>query len=73
MPGAFIGNHVPSGRTALFIPMWLSWIIALSAITCLIQSNTTIGSDAFYYNKKTTRDVHYKKMLSCGRVVIEDT
>jgi UDP-3-O-[3-hydroxymyristoyl] glucosamine N-acyltransferase len=31
-----------------------------------------IGSDAFYYNKKTNRDVHYKKMLSCGRVVIEN-
>ncbi|HVF97341.1 MAG TPA: hypothetical protein VM871_08480, partial [Flavisolibacter sp.] len=36
------------------------------------QSGTVIGSDAFYYNKKTTRDIHYKKMLSGGRVVIED-
>ncbi|HRO71027.1 MAG TPA: UDP-3-O-(3-hydroxymyristoyl)glucosamine N-acyltransferase, partial [Chitinophagaceae bacterium] len=24
----------------------------------------------FYYNKKTNLDIHYKKMLSCGRVVI---
>src|SRR5678809_1767985 len=30
------------------------------------------GSDAFYYNKKTNRDIHYKKMNSCGRAVIED-
>jgi UDP-3-O-[3-hydroxymyristoyl] glucosamine N-acyltransferase len=39
---------------------------------CIIQAGTIIGSDAFYYNKKTNRDVHYKKMLSCGRVVIEN-
>jgi UDP-3-O-[3-hydroxymyristoyl] glucosamine N-acyltransferase len=32
-----------------------------------------IGSDAFYYNKKTNRDIHYKKMKSCGRVVIENS
>jgi UDP-3-O-[3-hydroxymyristoyl] glucosamine N-acyltransferase len=39
----------------------------------IIQSGTVIGSDAFYYNKKTTRAIHYKKMLSGGRVVIEDS
>jgi UDP-3-O-[3-hydroxymyristoyl] glucosamine N-acyltransferase len=38
----------------------------------IIQSGTVIGSDAFYYNKKTSREVHYKKMLSGGRVVVED-
>jgi UDP-3-O-[3-hydroxymyristoyl] glucosamine N-acyltransferase len=36
----------------------------------IIQAGTVIGSDAFYYNKKTNRDVHYKKMKSCGRVLI---
>jgi UDP-3-O-[3-hydroxymyristoyl] glucosamine N-acyltransferase len=38
----------------------------------VIQAGCVIGSDAFYYNKKTNRDIHYKKMLSCGRVVIEN-
>ena len=38
----------------------------------VIQSGTVIGSDAFYYNKKTNRDIHYKRMTSCGRVVIKD-
>jgi UDP-3-O-[3-hydroxymyristoyl] glucosamine N-acyltransferase len=38
----------------------------------IIQAGTVIGSDAFYYNKKTNRDIHYKKMNSCGRVVLED-
>jgi UDP-3-O-[3-hydroxymyristoyl] glucosamine N-acyltransferase len=31
-----------------------------------------IGSDAFYYNTKKDRDVWYKKMESCGRVIVED-
>jgi UDP-3-O-[3-hydroxymyristoyl] glucosamine N-acyltransferase len=38
----------------------------------IIQASSVIGSDAFYYNKKTNRPIHYKKMISCGRVVIED-
>ncbi|MEP7253592.1 MAG: UDP-3-O-(3-hydroxymyristoyl)glucosamine N-acyltransferase, partial [Ginsengibacter sp.] len=37
-----------------------------------IHSGTVIGSDSFYMNTKKTRDVWYKKMQSCGKVVIED-
>jgi UDP-3-O-[3-hydroxymyristoyl] glucosamine N-acyltransferase len=38
----------------------------------IIQSGTVIGSDAFYYNTKKNREVWFRKMESCGRVVIED-
>jgi UDP-3-O-[3-hydroxymyristoyl] glucosamine N-acyltransferase len=38
----------------------------------IIQSGTVIGSDAFYYNTKKNREVWYKKMQSCGSVIIED-
>ena len=38
----------------------------------VIQSGTVIGSDAFYYNTKKDREVWYKRMESCGRVIIED-
>jgi UDP-3-O-[3-hydroxymyristoyl] glucosamine N-acyltransferase len=38
----------------------------------VIQSGTVIGSDAFYYNTKKDREVWYRRMESCGRVVIED-
>jgi UDP-3-O-[3-hydroxymyristoyl] glucosamine N-acyltransferase len=38
----------------------------------IIQAGTVIGSDAFYYNGKKNREVQYKKMPSCGRVVIGD-
>ena len=38
----------------------------------VVQSGTVIGSDAFYYNTKKNREVWYKKMQSCGNVIIED-
>ena len=31
-----------------------------------------IGSDAFYYNGKKDRELWYKRMESCGTVIIED-
>ena len=72
MPGAIIGNHVTIGAQCIVYPGVVIMDHCVIGDRVLIQSNTTIGSDAFYYNKKTTRDVHYKKMLSCGRVVLED-
>jgi UDP-3-O-[3-hydroxymyristoyl] glucosamine N-acyltransferase len=72
MPGAFIGNHVRIGAHCIIYPNVVILDHCVVGNHVLIQSNTTIGSDAFYYNKKTNREVHYKKMLSCGRVVLED-
>src|SRR6476646_1663898 len=71
MPGAFIGHHVTVGAHCVIYPVVVIMDHCVLGDRVRIQSNTTIGSDAFYYNKKTNRDVHYKKMLSCGRVVIE--
>ena len=31
-----------------------------------------VGSDAFYYNTKKDRETWYRKMQSCGRVIIEN-
>jgi UDP-3-O-[3-hydroxymyristoyl] glucosamine N-acyltransferase len=38
----------------------------------IVQAGSVIGSDAFYYNTKKNRDVWYKRMQSCGNVVIEN-
>lgn len=73
MPGAFIGNLVRIGANTVIYPNVVIMDHCVIGDNVIIQSNTVIGSDAFYYNKRTTRDVHYKKMLSCGRVVIEDS
>jgi UDP-3-O-[3-hydroxymyristoyl] glucosamine N-acyltransferase len=72
MPGAFIGNRVAIGRNCIIYPHVSILEDCIIGDGVVIQAGTVIGSDAFYYNKKTSRPVHYKKMTSCGRVVIGD-
>ncbi len=71
MPGAYIGNHVIIGNKCIIHPNVTILDHCIIGDDVIIQAGTVIGSDAFYYNKKTNRPVHYKKMTSCGRVVIE--
>lgn len=72
MPNSFIGNHVEIGSDCVIHPNVTILDHCLIGNNVIIQAGSVIGSDAFYYNKKTNRDIHYKKMNSCGRVVIED-
>lgn len=72
LPGAYIGNHVRIGNNCVIHPNVTIMDYCQLGDNVIIQPGTVIGSDAFYYNKKTNRDVHYKKMLSCGRVIIEN-
>lgn len=72
MPGAVIGNHVTIGRNSVIYPNVVIMDHCTIGDEVLIQAGSIVGSDAFYYNKKTNRDVHYKKMLSGGRVIIEN-
>src|SRR6187397_262625 len=72
MPNAFIGNHVIIGNDCIIHPNVTILDHCVIGNNVIIQAGTVIGSDAFYYNKKTNRDIHYKKMNSCGRAVIED-
>ncbi len=72
MPNSYIGNHVSIGRDCIIHPNVTILDHCVIGDKVIIQAGTVIGSDAYYYNKKTNREVHYKKMLSCGRVVIED-
>jgi UDP-3-O-[3-hydroxymyristoyl] glucosamine N-acyltransferase len=72
MPNSFIGNHVVIGNNCIIHPNVTILDHSVIGNNVIIQAGTVVGSDAFYYNKKTNRDIHYKKMNSCGRVVIED-
>jgi UDP-3-O-[3-hydroxymyristoyl] glucosamine N-acyltransferase len=72
MPNAYIGNHVKIGRNCIIYPNVTILDHCIIGDDVIIQAGTVIGSDAFYYNKKTDRPVHYKKMNSSGRVIIED-
>ncbi|MCG2617615.1 UDP-3-O-(3-hydroxymyristoyl)glucosamine N-acyltransferase [Terrimonas sp. NA20] len=70
MPGAYIGNHVTIGANCVIHPNVTIMDHCVLGDEVVIQAGTVIGSDAFYYNKKTNREIHYKRMLSGGRVVI---
>ena len=72
MPNVYIGNHVSIGKDCIIQPHVTILDHCVIGNHVIIQAGTVVGSDAFYYNKKTNRDIHYKKMNSCGRVVIED-
>jgi UDP-3-O-[3-hydroxymyristoyl] glucosamine N-acyltransferase len=72
MPNAYIGNHVSIGANCVIYPGVTILDHCVIGDDVVIQAGTVIGSDAFYYNKRTNRSVHYKRMLSCGRVVIEN-
>jgi UDP-3-O-[3-hydroxymyristoyl] glucosamine N-acyltransferase len=72
MPGVFIGEEVVIGKNCVIHANVSILSHSIIGDNVVIQSGTVIGSDAFYYNKKTNRDVHYRRMLSCGRVVVEN-
>jgi UDP-3-O-[3-hydroxymyristoyl] glucosamine N-acyltransferase len=71
-PGAFIGHHAQIGKDCIIHPNVSILDYTVIGDRVIIQAGAVIGSDAFYYNTRKDREVWYKKMLSCGRVVIED-
>lgn len=72
MPGAFIGNHVSIGSNCIIHPNVTIYDHSIIGNDVVIHGGSTIGADAFYFNGKKNRPVWYKKMLSCGRVIIHD-
>lgn len=71
-PSAFVGHHVVIGKNCIIHPQVTILDHSIIGNNVIIQAGTIIGSDAFYYNTKKDREVWYKKMPSCGRVIIED-
>lgn len=72
MPNAFIGKNVTIGRDCIIHPNVTILDYTTIGNNVIIQAGSVIGSDAFYYNTKKNREVWYKRMQSCGNVVIED-
>ena len=71
-PNSFIGHRVTIGTNCIIYPNVTIMDNCIIGDNVIIQSGTVIGSDAFYYNTKKNRETWYRKMPSCGRVVIED-
>lgn len=72
MPNVFIGEQVRIGDNCIIHPNVTILPYTEIGNNVVIQAGTVIGSDAFYYNTKKNREVWYKRMQSCGNVVIED-
>ena len=71
-PNTFIGHHVLIGKYCIIHPNVTIMDHCIIGDNVVVQAGTVIGSDAFYYNTKKDREIWYKKMPSCGRVIIED-
>jgi len=72
MPNSFVGNNVRIGKNCIIHPNVTIYDGCTLGNDVEIHSGTVIGSDAFYFNTKKNRDVWFKKMPSCGTVIIED-
>lgn len=72
MPNVFVGNNVRIGDNCIIHPNVTIYDNCIIGNDVVIHSGSVIGSDAFYFNTKKNRDVWFKKMQSCGRVIIED-
>jgi UDP-3-O-[3-hydroxymyristoyl] glucosamine N-acyltransferase len=70
-PNVYIGHDVTIGKNCFIGPNVSILDYCVLGDNVIIQAGSVIGSDAFYYNTKKDREVWYKKMESCGRVVIE--
>ena len=68
-PNVFVGANVRIGENAIIYPNTVVMDQTVIGDRVIIHGNTTIGGDAFYYQK---RENGYNKMNSCGRVVIEN-
>lgn len=71
MPNVFIGNNVNIGSGCIIYPNVTIYDDSLIENNVVIHAGSIIGSDAFYFNTKKNRKEWYKKMDSCGRVVIK--
>jgi UDP-3-O-[3-hydroxymyristoyl] glucosamine N-acyltransferase len=72
MPNVFLGNNVIVGNNCIIHPNVAIYDDCVIGNSVEIHSGTVIGSDAFYFNTKKSRENWYKKMQSCGQVIIHD-
>ena len=66
-PGAFIGNNVSIGKNCIIHANACIYDHTVIGDNVIIHSNAVLGADAYYFQRKPEG---YRKMESCGRVVI---
>ncbi len=68
-PGAFIGNHVKIGKNCIIHANASIYDYTEIGDDVIIHSGAVLGADAYYFQR---RPEGWKKLESCGKVVIED-
>jgi len=68
-PHVFIGNNVVIGKDCVIHPNVAIYDNCVLGDRVTIHANTVLGADAFYYKNRPTG---YDKLISGGRVVLED-
>jgi UDP-3-O-[3-hydroxymyristoyl] glucosamine N-acyltransferase len=68
-PGAFVGNHVKIGKNCIIHANASIYDHCVIGNNVIIHSGAVIGADAYYFQR---RPEGYKKLESCGRVILED-
>jgi len=68
-PGAFIGNHVKIGTHCIIHANVSIYDHSVIGNNVIIHSGAVIGADAYYFQR---RPEGWKKLESCGRVILED-
>jgi UDP-3-O-[3-hydroxymyristoyl] glucosamine N-acyltransferase len=69
MPGVYLGDNVTIGDNCVIHPNVVIYDNCHIKNNVIIHAGVVIGADAFYYKKRADK---YDKMISCGRVIIED-
>lgn len=68
-PNVFIGNHVTIGKNCVIHSNVSIYDHCSIGDNVSIHAGSVLGADAFYYKK---RPEGFDKLISCGRVVLED-
>lgn len=68
-PGVYLGDHVSIGDHTIIYPNTVIYSGTQIGSHVIIHANTTLGGDAFYFKD---RKAYHDKLLSGGRVVVED-
>jgi UDP-3-O-[3-hydroxymyristoyl] glucosamine N-acyltransferase len=66
-PGVFIGNHVTIGKNCLLHANVSIYDHSVIGDNVILHSGAVLGADAYYFQR---RPEGYRKLESCGRVVI---
>lgn len=71
-PNVFIGNNVIIGKKCLIHSNVSIYDHTIIGDDVIIHSGCVLGSDAFYFKRRKEWESQYDKLISSGRVIIEN-